>query len=97
MPSLRRRSPARGAAKAIPWLLVLEAAQRAGGHWREQLTPRERRRLVELLRTSRGVPGRLSPRERDELRTLTRQLDLGRLGRDLAPIGLRARGGRGRR
>jgi hypothetical protein len=53
-------------------------------HWREHLSPSDRRRLIALLKDSHGRPGNLSPRDRKELQRLAREFDLPRLARALA-------------
>jgi hypothetical protein len=40
-----------------------------------RLTPSERRRLVGLIRATKGRPGRLGPGERDELAELVAKLE----------------------
>jgi hypothetical protein len=78
--------PRIGRLRALPWAVVLEVAAVASRHWRE-IDERDRRRMGELVRKSRGRPGNLSPRERAELRRLVGALDLPRLGRELLPFG----------
>ena len=73
-----------------PWLLALQAAVVAGQHWRA-LDEKDRHRLTTLLRDSRGWPGNLTSRERDELRKLAARLDLPGIGRDLLPLARRGR------
>jgi hypothetical protein len=41
----------------------------------ERLTPKERRRLVVLMRTARGRPSTLSSREHDELQSLIQKAE----------------------
>ena len=77
--------------RAVPWLLVFEAARTARSHFNEVTTPADRRRVSEILRTSKGDPRHVTPRERDELRRIATRLELGRLARDLVPIGARHR------
>ena len=50
-------------------VILAEVAMLAGEHV-GRLTPRERRRVLELLRRGRGRPSNLSQRERAELATL---------------------------
>ena len=50
-------------------LLLGEVALLARNHI-ERLEPRERRRLVVLMRDARGRPGKLDPQEREELEGL---------------------------
>jgi hypothetical protein len=84
----RGRWLARGA-----WLLAIaEVAVVVKEHF-DRLSPKERSRLVEIVRTSRGRPSNLSDRERAELRKLFEKLEPGQLGRDVARrfAGLRRR------
>jgi hypothetical protein len=71
--------------RAVPWLLLFEVARGVRSHVMDTLSPAERRRVTEILRKSRGRPGNVSAREREELRRLAGKLDLRRLGQDLAP------------
>jgi tellurite resistance protein len=82
--------------RAVPWLLVFEAARTVHAHVNDTLSPRERRRVAEILRSSHGLPQHVTPAQRAELRSLAVKLDLGRLGRDLVPHMMRARSRRGR-
>jgi hypothetical protein len=82
--------------RATPWLLVYEMARAAKDHW-DQLDPRDRNRLADLVRRSKGRPQNLSRSERDELVQLVRRLQLLRLGGALggaAIAGRRRRKGR---
>ena len=83
------------ARKAVPWILLYELATTAGEHWR-RLTPQERARLQRLLKASRGRPGSLTRRERDELKALVGKLDLKTFGRDAVPLIAKRRAGRRR-
>jgi hypothetical protein len=58
--------------RRIPVVKLLSAAEIAllARDHLGRLTPGERRRLVALVRTGRGRPSRLTPRERDELEGL---------------------------
>lgn len=83
--SLFSRTPARVAGrKVLPWLILLEVLRQSYAHWQEQLTPKERKRLGELLRHSHGRPSALSPRERKELNELASKLDVIALGKRAA-------------
>ena len=86
MPRVRRSKKSEvEARRAIPWALVLQTlvvvARRLGS-----LPSRDRTRLLELLRESRGWPGRLGPRDRAELRKLVRKLDARAMARELVPL-----------
>jgi hypothetical protein len=83
--------------RAVPWLLLFEAARTVHAHVNDTLSPRDRRRVAEILRSSHGLPQNVSPAQRDELRILARKLDLAHLARDLVPQVVRHQARRGRR
>jgi len=69
--------------KNIPFFRVLALGQIAlllREHL-QKLTPKERRRLVELERKAKGRPKNLKPREREELRSLVSKLEPGSFAR----------------
>lgn len=78
----------------MPWLLLFEAARLTRGHVMEVTSPADRRRLAEMLRTSKGMPQKLTERDRADLRRIASQLDLKRLAISVGP---RVIAGRGRR
>jgi hypothetical protein len=80
--------------RALPWAALLRGGIVVGGHV-SRLSTQERTHLARLIGRSRGWPGRLSDRERAELRKLLRKLDLRSMGGELMP--LVHRGGRRRR
>ena len=69
--------------RAVPWLLVLAAIQVLYDHW-QRLEQTDRARVTRILRDSRGLPHRMSPKERSELVDIARRFDHIALGRDLA-------------
>jgi pheromone shutdown protein TraB len=75
--------------RAVPWIVVLELAVTLRKHWK-RLTPPERARLGHLLKTSPGLPNRLTPRERAEVRRLVTKLEPAALAKSVLPIGRRA-------
>jgi hypothetical protein len=80
--------------RALPWAVLLQAGMLVGGRISE-LSEKERARLARLVRDSRGRPGNLTSKERQELRKLLSKLDVKSMGRDLLPL---VRGGsKGRR
>jgi hypothetical protein len=81
----------------LPWLVLFEAARTLRSHLTEHLSPQDRRRVIEVVRRSKGDPRKVTARERSDLREIARQLDLMALGRDMLPIVGRAARGRGRR
>jgi hypothetical protein len=79
--------------KALPWAALLQAGLALGERWRA-LSEKDRTRLTQLVRQSRGRVGNLSARDRDELRKVVRKLDLRAMGREMLPL---VRGGRRKR
>jgi hypothetical protein len=79
--------------KAVPWMLMLEAAVVARDHW-AHLDHRDRTELVRIVRKSHGRPGNLTRAERSELVRLVRLLDPITAGRRLMPFNGGLRGGR---
>ena len=94
--SKHRQSPKsrlKGAVGALPWLAIARGAMIVSKRW-NSLSGKERARLAELVRESRGRTSNLSVKQRLELRKLAGRLDLkGMLG-ELTSLW---RGGRGRR
>jgi hypothetical protein len=83
--------------KAIPWSTLLRGGVIVGARW-VALSAKERARLIELVRASRGRLSNLSARERRDLRKLLHRLDVRGIGRDLTALAARSRrGGRRRR
>jgi len=78
---------------AVPWLAVARGAMIVSKRW-NALSGKERARLAELVRESRGRVSNLSVRQRLELRKLAGKLDLKDMARELTSLW---RGGRGRR
>jgi hypothetical protein len=80
-PEKTKRSPVR----AIPWALLLQASLVVGTRISE-LSEKDRTRLARLVRESKGLPGNLSAKEREEFRKLVAKLDMKSMGRDLLPL-----------
>ena len=81
--------------KELPWALVLQIGLVLGKRWRS-LSVKDRTRLTELTRESRGRLGNLSAKERRELKKLVGKLHPKRTARDLVLL-TRARRRRKRR
>ncbi|HWH95032.1 MAG TPA: hypothetical protein VNT03_14315 [Baekduia sp.] len=71
--------------KAVPWMLLLEAAMVMRTHW-GHLDDHDRRELARIVRKSHGRPGNLTKNERSELARIMRRLDLITAGRKLMPF-----------
>jgi hypothetical protein len=77
------------------WLLaVAEVLVAVRNHLSDRLSEQDRRRLVEIVRTSHGRPANLSDRERRDLRELIGKIEPAELAKTVASSGL---GGRLRR
>lgn len=79
--------------RAMPWVMVLQLAVTLRRHWK-YLTPAERTELASLIKKSQGVPSRLTPKERADVRRLVRKLEPFTIARSVAPIGKRAMTGK---
>ena len=82
--------------KALPWAALLRGAYVIGRRWKA-LSEKDRARLSQLVRESGGRPHKLGLKQRTELKSLARKLDLKGLGDDLMPLIRGRRGGRKRR
>jgi hypothetical protein len=77
------------------WLLAIaEVLVAVRDHLSNRLSEGDRRRLVEIVRTSKGRPSNLDDRERRELRQLIGKIEPAELARTVASSGF---GGRLRR
>jgi hypothetical protein len=76
---------ARSRLRALPWAGIAQAGLVVGRRVTD-LSAKDRARLGRLLRQSRGWPGRLAPKERDELRRLLGKLEPRSISRELAPL-----------
>ena len=77
--------------RAVPWLIVFEAARVASKHFTDVTSPSERRRLREILTRTKGMPQLLTEAEKRDLRRIGGKVDLKALGAELAPQLMRAR------
>jgi hypothetical protein len=87
------KSRLKSIAGTVPWLALARGGMIVGKRW-SALSSKERARLSQLVRESRGRASNLSAKQRAELRKLARKLDVKGMGRELLPL---VRGGRGRR
>jgi hypothetical protein len=76
--------------RVVPWATLLQGTVIVGRRW-AALSVKERARLSELVRKSRGRMGTLSARERLELRKLAHKLDVRGMGDELMALRLRRR------
>ena len=83
----RGRWLARGA-----WLLaVAEVLVAVRKHLLDRLTEKERGRMVEIVRSSKGRPSNVSGRERRELKELIRKVEPRELAKTVAATGITGR------
>lgn len=81
----RSESKLKRGAKAVPWAALLQGTVIVGRRW-AALSAKERARLTELMRESRGRVSNLSAKERLELRKLAHKLDIRGMGRELVAL-----------
>jgi tellurite resistance protein len=67
------------------WLLAAaEVVVAVRNHLADRLTQKERKRMVEIVRSSKGRPSNLSDRERKELRALLGKVEASDLAKKVA-------------
>jgi tellurite resistance protein len=80
------------------WLLAAgEVVMAVKNHVTDRLTPKERNRIVEIVRSSKGRPSNLSNRERAELQAMLIKVEPRELVKKVATSPLSSRFGWGRR
>jgi hypothetical protein len=90
------KSRLKSTAGAVPWLLIARAAMIVSKRW-NALSSKERARLAELVRESRGRTSNLSVKQRLELRKLAGKLDVKGMIGELSSLWRGRRGRRGRK
>jgi tellurite resistance protein len=80
------------------WLLAAaEVVMAVKNHVTDRLTPKERNRIVEIVRTSKGRPSNLSNRERAELQAMLVKVEPRELFKKVATSPFAGRFGSGKR
>jgi hypothetical protein len=80
------------------WLLAAaEVVMAVKNHVTDRLTPKERNRIVEIVRSSKGRPSNLSNRERAELQAMLVKVEPRELVKKVATSPFASRFGSGRR
>jgi hypothetical protein len=74
--------------RKVSWLLLFEVARMGYGHLQEVTSPEDRRRVMEIVRRSKGRPQNPTARDKDELRRIGGQLELVRFLRAAGPRAL---------
>ncbi len=82
------------AVRALPWARILRVAKLVLDRFADDIPKGDRSRLAALVRKSKGDPRRLTTPERRELVRIVRQVDVAKLGRDVAATLALARSGR---
>ncbi len=82
------------AVRALPWARILAVARVALDRFADDIPKKDRARLTALVRKSKGDPRRLTMAERRELVRILRQVDVAKLGRDVAATLALAKSGR---
>ena len=86
--------PAASGLRALPWKRILAVAQVVVTRLSDDIPKKDRDKLTKLLRTSKGDPRKLTDAERREVVRILRQVDVGKLGREVASLLALARSGR---
>jgi tellurite resistance protein len=80
------------------WLLAAaEVVVAVRNHVADRLTTKERKRMLEIVRSSKGRPSNLSNRERKELRSLLDKVEPRELAKTVATSGFASRFAKGMR
>jgi hypothetical protein len=90
------KSRLKSTAGAVPWLTLARAAMIVSKRW-NALSSKERVRLAELVRESRGRTSNLSVKQRLELRKLAGKLDVKGMIGELSSLWRGRHGRRGRK
>lgn len=77
--------------RTLPWARVLAIARLVLERVGEDIPKKDRQRLTALVRKSKGDPRLLTAGERHEVFAILRQLDVARLGRDVAGVAATAK------
>ena len=80
--------------RALPWGRILAVARVVLDRFSEDIPKKDRQRLGALLRKSKGDPRKLTTAERREVVRIVRQVDVAKLGREVAALLALARSGR---
>jgi hypothetical protein len=82
------------AVRALPWGRILAVARIVLDRFADDIPKKDRSRLAALLKKSKADPRRLTVAERREIVRIVRQVDVAKLGRDVASILALAKSGR---
>jgi hypothetical protein len=80
--------------RALPWGRIFAVARVVLERFTDDIPKKDRTRLAALLRKSKGDPRRLTTAERREMVQIVRQVDVAKLGREVAALLALARSGR---
>ena len=84
--------PARAAAvRALPWARIIAVARVVLHRLGEDVPPRDRDRLADIVKRSKADPRRVTLDERRDVVRILRQVDVGKLSREVAAIGVTGR------
>ena len=82
------------AVRALPWGRILAVARVVLERFSDDIPKKDRSRHTALVRKSKGDPRRLTIAERREIVRIVRQVDVVKLGRDVAAMLALAKSGR---
>ena len=78
-------------ARGAVLLAAAEVVVAVREHVNDRLSPKERRRIVEIVRTSKGRPSNVSDRERKELQAMITKIEPTALAKRVATTGFASR------
>lgn len=59
--------------KAVPWIAVLAALKVAIDYW-SSIGKKDRKRAIDTLKASKGLPNRMTPAQKESLKHIARQM-----------------------
>ena len=80
--------------RALPWGRIFAVARVVLERFSDDIPKKDRTRLTALVRKSKGDPRRLTVAERREIVRIVRQVDVVKLGREVAALLALAKSGR---
>lgn len=69
--------------RALPWIAILASLKVAIDYW-NAINKKDRKRAIEAIKASKGIPGRMSPSQKQDLKRVARQAKPVHLAYDVA-------------
>jgi hypothetical protein len=77
--------------RRVPWLMLFEVARMTHGHVMDATSPADRRKVMALVKRTKGDPRKLTAADRAELKRIAAKLDLKQIALGMAPRMLRGK------